>query len=242
MDLRFGPEKRRFDPQRDGRRILRAAGLAQESFERCREPWSQNRHGDLYSSSSRLYVLQFGESRGVVAVLFSGSPPSAMAEGIITSLAWTPPDTWRRWCCYDIAFETPPGYELKKAVFRPGRFHLTFTKGSSVLSFDRLAPANILLDDMTLPSWFRQHLRHDPGSEATVLPRSETEADCVREPSFVYRFLPWLPGLCQPLRGKIRHIPEGNKILVLTAQGPRVADAIYDRLHTSYAIIPSIKK
>lgn len=243
VNLRFGPEKRRFDPQRDGRRILRAAGLAQEPFETCREQWSHHLIGDLYSSSSsRLYVLQFRESRGVVAALFSVPPPSSMAEGIITSLTWTSSDTWRCWYCYDIAFETPPGYELKKAVFRPGRFHLTFTKGRSALSFDRLAPANVLLGNMTLTSWYRQHLLHDPGSDVTVTPRSDTAADCVRKPSFVYRTCPWLPGLRQPLRGKIRHIPEGNKILILTAQGQYIADAVYDRLHTSYATIPSVKK
>lgn len=243
VSLRFGPEKRRFDPQRDGRRILRAAGLAQEPFAACREPWSRHLSGDLYSSSSsRLYVLQCRESRGVVAALFSAPPPAAMAEGIITSLTWTSSDSWRCWSCYDIAFETPPGYELKQAVFRPGRFHLAFTKGRSVLRFDRLAPADVLLGDMTLSCWYRQYLLRDPGSQVTVIPRNDTAADCLRKPSFGYRTFPWLPGLRQPLRGRIRHIPEGNKILVLTAQGPHIAEAVYDRLHTSYAIIPSVKK
>lgn len=242
VSLRFGPEKRRFDPQRDGRRILRAAGLAQGPLAPCRELWSGRLQGDLYSCSDKLYVVQFSESRGVAAALFSASPPSELAERIITSLAWTPLENWRRWNCYDITFETPPGYELKKAVFRPGRFQLTFSRGNSVLSFDRLAPADILLGDMTLVAWCRQHLFRDPGFETAILSRSETEAECIRKPSFMYRILPWLPGLSQPLRGIIRQIPEGNKILVLTAQGPHIADVIYDRLNTSYATILPVKK
>ena len=35
VSLRFGPEKRPFDPQRDGRRLFRAAGLVQEPFTRA---------------------------------------------------------------------------------------------------------------------------------------------------------------------------------------------------------------
>jgi hypothetical protein len=241
VNLRFGPEKRRFDPQRDGRRILRAAGLAQEPLAPCRKPWAGQILGDLYSCKDRLYVVQFNESRGVAAALFSASPPSDLAERIITSLGWTPFEKWRRWSCYDITFETPPGYELKKAVFQPGRFQLTFSKGSSVLSFDRLAPADILLGDMTLIAWCKQHLLRDISSETTILPRSGTEAECVRKPSFIYRFMPWLPGLSQPLRGKIRHIPEDNKILALTTQGRQMADVFYERLQTSYANIPPVK-
>ncbi len=241
VDLRFGPERRQFDPHRDGRRILRAAGLSQEPFEPCRESWSRHLQGNLHSSS-RLYLFQFRESRGVVATLFSVPPPPGLAEAIFTSLAWTPPNTWRRWCCYDITFETPPGYVLSKAVFRPGWFYLTFTKGSSVLTFDRLAPANALLDNMTLISWYRQHFHRDLGCGATILPRSDTEADLVKKPSLLYRAFPWLPGLCLPLRGKIRHVHEGNKILILTEQGTHVADAVSHRLHTSYANTLSSKK
>ncbi len=241
VDLRFGPEKKPFDPHRDGQRILRAAGLSQVALEPCIESWSQHLQGTLYHGS-RLYVVQFGESRGVVAVLFSAPPPSAMVESLVTSLAWTPLDAWRRWCCYDITFETPAGYILTKAVFRPGRFRLMFAKKYSVLTFDRLAPANTLLGNMPLLTWCEQHVWREFGTDVKIIPQGPSEAEFIQKPSLLYRALAWLPGLYLPLKGKIRLLLEDNKVLILTEQGPHIADAISHRLHTSYATTSSLEK
>ena len=112
---------------------------AKETLEPCGEPWTDHLPGNLYNSS-RLYVLQFRESLGIVAVLFSEPPPPDMVQIILTSLNWFPPGTWRRWCCYDITFETPPNYAIHKAVFNPGRFHLTFTKGSEKTDLRSFGP------------------------------------------------------------------------------------------------------
>ena len=241
VSLRFGPEKQQFHPHRDGRRILRASGLAEEPLERCREAWTDHLQGDLYCSS-RLYIAHFMKSRSLVAALFSAPPPPGTVEEIFMSLAWTPTASWRRWCCYDITFETPPEYLLSKAVFQPGRFRVTVSKGRSVLRFDRLAPANVLLGELTLTAWYRKNLYQEIGPEVTISPRSDTETDFFRSPSLAYRILPWLPGLHQPLRGKIRHLVEGNKILALTEEGPFAAEAIAGRLHNSYANFPAVKK
>jgi hypothetical protein len=241
IDLRFGPEKKRFDPHKDGRRILRAAGLSHVTLEPCIESWSQHLPGTLYQGS-RLYVLPFGESRGVVAALFSTPTQPAMVQRLITSLAWTPPEAWRRWCCYDITFETPPGYVLTKAAFRPGRFRLMFANRYSVLTFDRLAPANTLLGNTPLLEWCRQYACREFGVGVKVIPCGSSEADLIQKPSLLYRPLAWLPGLRLPLKGKIRFVSEENKILALTEQGPHIADAISHRLHTSYATTTSLQK
>ncbi len=240
VELRFAPEKRPFDPHKDPRRILRAAELSGQTLDPCGEPWAQRLPGNLYTSD-RLSLLQFRDSRGLVAILFSAPPPPNMAQTILTSLHWVSPRTWRRWCCYDITFETPPDYALDKAVFRPGRFHLTFTHGPGKLIFDRLAPANVLLDHTNLVAWCRQYLGDGADSGTTIVSVGDTEVDVFTKPSYFYRTLPWLPGLHPPLRGKIRHVVEGNKILVVTEQGPEMTAATYHRILTSYAITPSLQ-
>ncbi len=240
VSLRFGAEKRPFDAQRDGRRLLQAAGMPKEPLQRCKETWTIGLPGDLYCSS-RMYVLQLRNSQGIVAALFSALPAEEMVEELFTSLAWTPPDTWRRWYCYDMMFETPPEYLLSQAVFQPGRFQLKFSKGRSLLHFDRLAPANVLLGAMSLAAFCKQHLQKEVGHELTITPRGDAEADLHREPPRISRILPWLPGLGRPLRGKIRHLAGSNKIFILTEQGLPLPEAIANRLHASYANIPLVK-
>ena len=239
--LRFGHEKRRFDPRRDGRRILRAAGLPQEPLRKCEETWTRQIPGDLYRSSL-LCVVQLSGSRAVVAALFSAPPPAGMAETILASLAWTPTEAWRRWHCYDITFETPPSYLLKTAAFQPGRFLLKFTKGRSELTFDRLAPASVLLTGMTFVTWCEQYISRNLGHTIKMHRRKDTEVDFETRPSLLHRLLPWLPGQRPPLQGKARHIPEENKVLILTEQGPPIPAEMSNRLHDNYAIIPPLKR
>jgi hypothetical protein len=241
VEFRFGPEKSRFDSCKDGRRILQTAGLSQETIQPCNESWAHGLPGTLYNSS-RLYLFQFNISRGIVAVLFSAIPSADMVKAIFTSLNWFLPASWRRWYCHDITFETPPNYALNKASFRPGRFHLTFTNGPGKLVFDRLAPANVLLENLSLMTWCGEHLRQGVHSGATIVPLSDTEVDVRQKSSFLYRTFPWLPGLTPPLKGKIRHLVGDNRILVVFEQGPDMPDATYQRIHSSYAITPSLKK
>jgi hypothetical protein len=240
IEFRFGPEKQRFDPQKDGLRIPPAAALSTSTFQPCNELWVQSLPGSLFSSD-RLYLFQFNTSRGIVAALFSTPPPAGLVKTIFTPLNWFVPIAWRRWCCHDITFETPPHYTLAKSIFRPGRFHLTFTNGPRKLVFDRLAPANVLLENINLWSWCREHLDKGNHSSATLLSHSDREVEVRQNPSFLHRIMPWLPGLRPPLRGKIRHLVEDNKILVVFEQGPDMADATYQRIHTSYATTSSHK-
>ena len=239
VDFRFGAEKGPFDPVKDGRRILQAAELAKETLKPCGEPWTDCLPGILYNSS-RLYVLQFRESLGIVAALFSEPPPPDMLQSLLKSLDWFPPGTWRRWCCYDMTFETPPDYTIHKTVFNPGRFHLTFINGPGKLVFDRLAPANVLLANTNLVAWCNKNQRYVFDSGITIISVSDTEADIVRKPSFLSQTLSWLPGLGLPLRGKVRHVLTENKILIVSAQGSEMTDETYQRLLTSYAITPSV--
>jgi hypothetical protein len=241
VEVRFGPERRAFRPHRDGRRILRAVGLPPDSLKPCRETWRGHVQGDLYTSSERMYLLRFREVQGIVAILFSAPPSLDMVREILASLAWIAPENWRCWRCYDIAFETPPGFGLVKAVFHPGRYCLSFAANRSVLLFDRLAPADIVLDAAPLDVWSQQYVEQNLGPGIQVIPQDDARVDLVRKPSLLYPMLPWLPGLKSSLRGRIRHTLNDNKILVLAVQGPLLPDEINCRIHDSYATIPSLQ-
>lgn len=234
IDLRFGPEKSRFDPDKDGRRILKASGLEHEVLTPCREAWARDFKGDLLCCD-RLCVLRFRETSGVAAVLFSTPPQPALLKDMMSSLAWTLPDAWRSWRCYDLQFETPPHAILTKAVFRPGTFHLEFAAGRSGLIFDRLAPANVLLAETPLHAWLKTFIQREHGRELFVTSVAAEQAEFGQQPTLARRILSWLPGSSGLIRGMARHDLEHNKLLVLTERGRPNPKPVFERLHSSYA-------
>lgn len=234
IDLRFGPEKGRFDPDRDGRRILKASGLGHEVLAPCREAWTRDLKGDLLRCD-RLCVLRFCETSAVAAVLFSTPPRPALLKDMMTSLVWTMPDAWRSWRCYDLQFETPPHATLTKAVFRPGRFHLEFAAGRSGLIFDRLAPANVLLAKTPLHAWLRTFLQREHGRELFVTSVTDEQAEFGQQPTLARRILSWLPGSACLIRGMARHDLTHNKLLILTERGRPNPKPVFERLYSAYA-------
>lgn len=239
VEFRFGPENMRFDPDKDGRRILEAAGMQGKKLQSFNEAWTLGLPGKLYHHA-RLYLFHLQKSQGLVAMLFSESPPPGIVKALITSLHWLPGNVWRSWSCYDMRFETPPDFTLVKARFKPGRFTLSFSHGSGKLIYDRLAPANVLLSGSSLPSWCRHNLLHGTAKDATIIPRSDTEVDLHQKGSLFSRTLPWLPGFRRSMRGRVLHDPENNKLLIVTTQGSSMTDATFARLVDSYAAIPTL--
>ena len=234
VELRFGPEKGRFDPARDGLRLLRAAGLEETVLEPCRESWCGEARADVLQGG-RLQVLRFRETGGIVAALFSTLPHPASLRGLLASLDWTPSDRWRDWACFDLRFETPPRAGLAKASFRPGAFRLDFRLGSSELAFERLAPADVLLAGSGLPAWLGRFLRREHDAGMTVTSQGENEARFAQRPGPLGRLLPGLPGTGPRVRGTARHDTRHNKLLILTERGRPCPQTVFDRLTASYA-------
>lgn len=241
IDIRFAAGQRSFAAGRDGKRIQKAAGLVPEVLARCKEPWADTLPGTLFHSS-RLFILQFQQTANIVAVHFSMPPPLSLVKELVTSLNWFPLAAWRPWSCYDITFQTPPDYSLKTARFQPGRYHLGFTSAGNKLIFDRLAPANVLLGKSSLVDWLQENLPHATRSATTILAESETEVDFIQPASSYYKIFPWLPGLHPPVAGKIRHVLESNKLLIIFQQGQPLQEATCRRIHDSYASIPRLSK
>ena len=241
IDIRFAAGQRPFAAGRDGKRIQKAAGLVPEVLARCKEPWADALPGTLFHSS-RLFILQFQQTANIVAVHFSMAPPLPLVKELVTSLNWFPLAAWRPWSCYDITFQTPPDYRLKTVRFQPGRYHLGFISAGNKLIFDRLAPANVLLGKSSLVDWLQENLPHTARSATTILAESETEVDFMQPASSLYKIFPWLPGVHPPVAGKIRHVLESNKLLILFQQGQPLQEATCRRIHDSYASTPRLSK
>ena len=240
LDLRFGPEMARFHPQRDGRRLLKAAGL-QGPLQPFAPNWSDTVRGPVWSEAGhggRLYAVHFAQAGGVAAALFSSPPTEDLLRRLLCSLDWTSPGAWRAWRCFGLTFETPPMAVLAQASFKPGAFHLEFTLRGSRLILDRLAPAGVILDGREFTAWLEGFVRrtHDP--DARVVPEGPNRARFhVPEPAW-RRILAWLPLAPTSLRGLGRLETEGNRILVVSEKGRLMPQPDFERIVRAYAATP----
>ncbi|SFL79473.1 hypothetical protein SAMN05421830_106182 [Desulfomicrobium norvegicum] len=238
LDLRFGPEKKVFDPDKDGTRLLKASGMPDAKLAPFHPSRASRQAGDIWAAPSdeaRLFVLHPTDKKAVVAALFSVPPQKALLRTILASLDWTPPDTWRSWHCYDLRFETPPHAVLGKASFRPGAFRLEFTLARSTLVLERLAPAGVLLAGTDLESWLEKNIRRVHGRELDITSNGPTEARFADPTSPWRRVLAKLPFNPGQTRGRIRHDEAGNKILILTERGRLIPAPDFERTFSAYA-------
>jgi hypothetical protein len=238
LDLRFGPEKKTFDPDRDGSRLLKASGMPEAKLSLLSSSRTGRLRGSIWaapSAEARIFVLHPTDKKAVVAALFSVPPREALLRTILSSLDWTPPDTWRSWSCYDLRFETPPHAVLGKASFRPGAFRLEFTLARSTLVLERLAPAGVLLAGTDLESWLRKNIRRVHGRELSITSTGPTEARFADPTSPWRRMLAKFPLNPGRTRGRIRHDEAGNKILILTERGRLIPAPDFERTFSAYA-------
>lgn len=240
IDLRFGPEKSAFSPEKDGLRLLKASGIDDAQLGPFRASWARRLSGDIWAApsvKSRLFVLHPTHKKAVVAALFSAPPPLDLLRTILTSLDWTPPDDWRSWRCYDLRFETPPHAVLGKASFRPGAFRLEFTVGRATLVFERLAPASVLLAETDLETWLEKNVLRGHGRKFSITSSGPTEARFADPVSPWRRILARLPFNPGQIRGGVRHDEAGNKILILTERGRLIPAPDFERTFSAYATI-----
>lgn len=230
LELRCGPAKSGFSPDRDGRRLLRACGVEGSLTPFC-PAWGAGR--EMWAGpdeSPRLFVSLFDD--GVVAALFPSPPGPELLRTVLCPLDWTPPDAWRQWLCYDLSFETPPGAALTAASFRPGAFRLEFRQGGTTLTFERLAPADVLLNGEALDGWLRRYTLREHGSDMAITPLGPSEARFERPMPPWRRALPWLPAGPERLHGMVRLTT--NRLLVLTERGRPIPQPDFERIYASH--------
>lgn len=240
LDLRFGPEKAPFNPDKDGPRLLKASGIGDTILSPFRASWARRLRGDVWAAPSdgpRLFILHPTEKKAVVAALFSASPPPALLRPILESLDWTPADVWRSWRCYDLRLETPPHAVLGKASFRPGAFRLEFSIARSKLVFERLAPASVLLAETALEAWLDKKILREHGRELRISSSEPSQTRFADPTSPWRRILAGLPFNPGQIRGGVRHDEAGNKILILTERGRLIPAPDFERTFAAYATI-----
>lgn len=238
LDLRFGPEKAPFNPDKDGPRLLKASGIDGARLAPFRAPWIGRMGGGIWaapSAEARLFVLHLKEKKAVVAALFSAPPPATLLRTILASLNWAPPDAWRNWRCYDLRFETPPHAALGKASFRPGAFKLEFSLGRTTLVFERLAPASVLLAETSLETWLEKKVLRGHARRLCITSSGPTEARFADPTSPWGRILARLPFNPGQVRGGVRHDEAGNRILILTERGRLIPATDFERTFSAYA-------
>lgn len=240
LDLRFGPEKATFDPDRDGLRLLKASGIGDTRLTPFSAAWAQRLKGGVWAAPAaepRLFILLPTQRKAVLAALFSTPPQPALLRPVLESLEWTPPDAWRKWRCYDLRLETPPHAVLGKASFRPGAFRMEFSIARSRLVFERLAPASVLLAETSLEAWLEKKNLREHGREPSVSSNGSAQARFA-DPASPWRRilarLPFNPGL---IRGGVRLDEAGNKLLILTERGRLIPAPDFERIFAAYAAI-----
>lgn len=236
LELRFGPEKSPFDPDRDGRRLLKACGLPGATFVRvgpsrpdAPEFWAAP------EKAPRLFAVRMND--GMAALLFQAPPPPHVLQAALASLDLTPPDAWRSWRCFDLSFETPPGAILGRASFKPGSFRLEFRLAGGGLTFDRFVPADVILGAAGVEAWLARFLGREHGAGMTVTPQGPGQASFASHVPAWRRVLPWFPAGPERIRGRARHDAETNRILMVTAQGSSLTAADFERVCSSYAAV-----
>ncbi len=234
LELRFGPEKSPFDPDRDGRRLHKACGLPEAAFFRV-GPSRSDAPGFWAApeKSPRLFAVRM--NGGMAAMLFPTTPPPDVLQAAMASLDLTPPDAWRSWRCFDLSFETPPGAILGRASFKPGSFRLEFRLAGGGLTFDRFVPADVILGAADVEAWLARFLGREHGDGMTVTPQGAGQARFTSPVPVWRRVLPWLPAGSERIRGRARHDAETNRILVVTARGSSLSEAHFERVCSSYA-------
>ena len=239
LDLRFGPEKSAFDPDRDGRRLLKASGMDDRVLAPYRPSWACLADGGMWSAAGpdpRLFVLHFKSASGVAAALFSSPPAPGMAREVLTGLHWKPADAWRPWRCFDLTFETPPGAVLSRAAFHAGAFRIEFTLGRSAMVIERLAPADVLLAGADLATWLAARLRREHDALLTVVSDGHGRARFSRPVSPWRSLLPWPAE--DRLSGCAHHDGQANRIFILTTRGRPVPAHDFERTFPRHAAAP----
>jgi hypothetical protein len=237
VEIRFGPEKKAFDPGRDGRRILRSAGLPAAPLAPCEEPWAKTLPGTLYGRE-RLYVLHL-DSGGLAALLYTAAPPAKDVARLLASLDWTPPSRWRQWRCFDLSFMTPPDLPLRRAEFHSGRFLVAFAGRGTRLTFLRLGPADIVLSGESLQKWGKKTLTTLVKGAVQVTAIGNSDLEFCRKTGLGQRLAALLPGQSRDFCGTIRHARQENKILLFLAEGRQLDLDSHLRIRNSYALVPS---
>lgn len=152
-------------------------------------------------------------------------------DAVLASYRDHPEKKTRRFEIYDITANVPLEYALGPFSFIAGRFELEFAGKGETLVYERFAPAETLLRGQSLDEWIRQVYSLGKGGliERLELDNNPTALFVVggiKSPAAyaATRLLTMLSRQKSFVRGLVRHFPEKNRLLCLTARGLKPMD------------------
>lgn len=235
LELRFGPEKRPFEPQRDGRRLQQGAGLAAIGLDLCPLPQQELLSGTLYGGG-RLYVYRL-VGGGVAALLYSRDQAVDEVVRQVAAMEWTAEDRRRQWRCLDLAFVSPPQMTLHSARFAPGTFTVVLKKGGTVVTLVRLVPADVVLGGQGLAVVAPRLLSSIVKGGMEVISGDNDTLDFSRRGWLPAPFKPFFSWLGKGFRGRVRHDRDSNRLLLVVERGRPLAPDDYQTIVQSYVAV-----
>jgi hypothetical protein len=233
LELRFGPEKRPFKPQRDGRRLQQGAGLAATGLDHL--PQHQSLSGTLYGGG-RLYVYRL-VGGGVAALLYSREKGVEEVVAQVAAMQWTAEDRRRQWRCLDLAFVSPPQMTLQRARFAPGTFTVVLKKGGTEVTLVRLVPADIVLGGRGLAEAAPKLLSSIVTGGMEVINGDTLTLDFIRRRWGTPLLKPFFSWFGKTFRGRVRHDRDSNRLLLVVERGRPLPPDDYQTILQSYVAV-----
>ncbi len=137
----------------------------------------------------------------------------------------------RRFEIYDLAANVPKEYVLGPFSFQPGRFELEFAGKGETLVYERFAPAEAILAGQSLTDWVRRVYSLEKRGRIEPVELDKNPAALflvggIKSPAAyaAARLLTMISRRKNFVRGLVRHLPEKNRLLCLTARGMKPMD------------------
>lgn len=235
LEMRFGPEQRPFDAQRDGRRLQQGAGLAATGLDLCHLPQQESLSGALYGGG-RLYVYRL-DGGGVVALLYSRQRAVHEVVPQVASMQWTPQDRRRQWRFLDLAFVSPPLMSLQRVRSAPGTFTVVLQKGGSMVTLVRLVPADVVLGGLGLAEVAPKLVSAIATGGIKVISGDNDTLDFLGRGWVPAPLKPFFSWFGMGFRGRIRHDCHSNRLLLVVEKGRPLSPDDYQTILKSYVAV-----
>lgn len=247
MECKWTPTPKRLTPVDALKRLTRESGIdvAPLADEAIRPAWKRARPGSGLcaftwkgAGVSGLGAAFACEACGGLTVMQffhtdqeRNRPGAATWDAVLASYRDHPEKDSRRFEIYDITANVPLEYALGPFSFQPGRFELEFAGKGETLVYERFAPADAILGGQSLEDWTRRVYSLDARGRIERLELDKNPAALfvvggIKSPAAyaATRLLTMLSRQKSFVRGLVRHLPEKNRLLCITARGMKPMD------------------
>ncbi|MBM3241112.1 hypothetical protein FJZ31_32925 [Candidatus Poribacteria bacterium] len=148
------------------------------------ESFSENRNVTFFSWKSDVRangaIWHCHECKRIVVVQVIGHLKENMRDitlRIFNSISDHPPGYTNLWSAYQLNVEIPRRYRLDKQKLMSGYLLLSFVDGSRTIAVERYGPADVLLKERDLETWFRRTYAKAIAGYGFSVEKRDTEYD-----------------------------------------------------------------